>query len=351
MKLGLICRSDNGGLGNQTWELYRHLKPFRTLVVDISALNSKWGPQHGYDTHPERYNQGEVLHSVNFPSSELIDQFLDGLDVVLTVETPYSYYLYESARAKGVKTVQQYNYEFLDYFLHPEWPKPDMLLAPSKWHYEDVQQRALEWGCQVAYLPVPVNRELFPYKQKTEAKRFLHVAGHATYEDRNGTQIVLEAIPLVKSDVQFLIRSQYDLPQFWDDYRVNVVVGDAPNYWELYSDEDVLLLPRRYGGLSLQLSEAMSNGMIPIMTDLPPQNEFLHPDTLIPAEHYMHIEPRTPIDVYRTTPQQLADKIDWLAAQSEDKIKELSAFSDQAVIGWAEAVPMYEKLLWDLSNQ
>ncbi len=350
MKLGLICRSDNGGLGNQTWELYRHLKPFRTLLVDISSLNQGRG-QHGYDTHNERYTDGEILHSVNFPTNDIIDQFLDGLDIIFTVETPYSYYLYEAARARGVKTIQQYNYEFIDYFVHPEWPKPDMLLAPSKWHYEDIQAKASEWGCRVDYLPVPVNRSLFPYKQKTQIKKFLHIAGHSTYEDRNGTQIVLDAIPLVKADVEFILRGQYALPPFFDDYRVKVMVGDAANYWELHDNEDALLLPRRYGGLSLQLSEAMSSGMIPIMTDIPPQNEFLHPTSLIPAEQYMHIAPRTPIDCYRITPQQLADKIDWMASLDEKEVKALSEFSAQAVIGWDEAIPMYEKLLWDLLNQ
>ena len=39
MKLGLIARADNTGLGMQTWEFYRAMKPEKTLVVDISAMN------------------------------------------------------------------------------------------------------------------------------------------------------------------------------------------------------------------------------------------------------------------------------------------------------------------------
>ncbi len=347
MRLGLIVRADNGGLGSQTLELYRWLRPAKTLVVDISGYNKQWG-QYGYDNHFERFTDGDVTISTNFPNNSQIDAFLDDVDVVFTVESPYTHYLFEAARARGVKTVQQYNYEFLDYFIHPDWPKPDLLLAPSMWHYAEVAEKAEEWGCQIKYLPVPTNRTIFPYRQRTQAKKFLHIAGHNTYEDRNGTQLVLETIPFVKADVEFTIRSQYEIPALVDDYRVKVIVGDAPNYWESYNEEDVTILPRRYGGLSLQLNEAMSLGMIPIMTDIEPQNGFLHPDSLVPAEMYMSIAPRTPIDVYRCTPQDLAARIDWLAAQPEEKIKELSEHSNKTVVGWAEAVPLYEQALWDL---
>jgi glycosyltransferase involved in cell wall biosynthesis len=243
----------------------------------------------------------------------------------------------------GVKTVMQYNYEFLDYFLHPEWPKPDVLLAPSKWNMDKIT----DWGIDIKYLPVPVNRTVFPFREKNEAKTFLHVAGHSTYADRNGTQTVLDAIQYVKSDIKFMIRSQYNLPHFVSDYRVTVHTGDAPNYWELYNGEDVLLLPRKYGGLSLQLNEAMSTGMIPLMLDVVPQNEFLAPEMLIPATHVDTISPRTVIQVHSCTPQELATKIDEVAGYSEDKIKELSNFSDKYAtdIDWEKMTPIYLETL------
>ena len=249
MRLGLIARADNTGLGNQTYELYKWLKPAKTLIIDISSYNQRHN-QHGYNNRFDRYNEGQTMISVNFPSEAMINQFLEGIDVLLTVESPYSYYLFKACRERGIKSIMQFNFEFLDYFVHPEWEKPDVLLAPSKWRYDEIIDKCKEWGCKPAYLPVPTNRQLLPFTQRRTAKSFIHIAGHNTYEDRNGTQIVFNCIKHVKSDVKFIIRSQYDLPQFNDDHRVNVIVEDVENYWELYNSEDALLLPRRYGGLS-----------------------------------------------------------------------------------------------------
>ena len=48
MKLGLIARMDNTGLGVQTTEFYKNMYPDKTMVVDISHLN-------GTKQYPERY--------------------------------------------------------------------------------------------------------------------------------------------------------------------------------------------------------------------------------------------------------------------------------------------------------
>lgn len=341
-RLGIVCRADNGGLGSQTWELYNNLKPTKTLVIDISGHNQQHG-QLGYDNHPERYTRGQVLWSINFPSEQIIDEFLDGIDVLLTVESPYSYYLFEEARRRGVKSVLQMNYEFLDYFVHPDWAKPDLFLAPSMWNLDKLPG----WGVPTKFIPVPINRERFPFKQRTQARTFLHIAGHSTYEDRNGTLTVLQAMQYVKdTNVKLTVRSQYALPEI-NDYRINVQYKDLLNYWELYNDEDVLLLPRKYGGLSLQLMEAMSTGMIPVMLDIPPQNGFLHAGSLIPATFEKTVAPRGPIDVYNCTPQQLAAKIDQLAVTDTSNIQELSDFSNVYAesISWDNLAGIYTEAI------
>lgn len=338
MKLGLLARADNGGLGAQTWELYKNLNPYKTLVVDISGLN---GYRQFYDRYPDAWQI-----SIGFPTNRQIDDFLDGLDAVITVETPYNYYLFERARQLGVKTALQYNYEFLDYLQHPEWAKPDILVAPSPWHANEVAALAKQWGCDWVYLPAPVNRQLFPFKRRKQLKTFLHIAGHKTYEDRNGTEIVYQAIPLVKSDVQFVIRSQDPVRQFDGDYRVKVVNGDQINYWEVQRDEDCLILPRRYGGLSLQLSEALSAGMPAIMTDIEPQNGFLPADWLVPAHYQKQIMTRTGIDIYACNPSDLAAKIDQMAAADEAQVVAWSEFAGGlgASISWERLKPEWEAI-------
>ena len=38
MRLGLIARADNRGLGQQTWAVQRNLQPAKTMVVDCPSM-------------------------------------------------------------------------------------------------------------------------------------------------------------------------------------------------------------------------------------------------------------------------------------------------------------------------
>ncbi len=102
MKLGLIARADNGGLGSQTWELYRHLKPHKTMVIDLSGLNH-------FPQFPERYPGAMFITGV--PTLEDLSDFLQGVDTILTVETPYNHQIFAMARERGIKSALQYNFD------------------------------------------------------------------------------------------------------------------------------------------------------------------------------------------------------------------------------------------------
>ena len=334
-RLGLIARADNTGLGIQTKEFYDHMKPTKTLVVDISALT-------GYANDFSRYPDATIAQGFEVDNA-VYKEFLKDLDVVFTVEAAYNHALYTHARQMGVKSVCQYNFEFLGELENRELPRPDLYLAPSPWRMEEVKVL----GVPVKYLHVPVNRELFPFKLHTQAKKFLHIAGHTTASDRNGTAILLDALPFIKSDVEITIRTQAALPRPYTDHRLKIIREDTPNYQDLYQGEDVLLLPRRYGGLSLQLNEALSLGMVPIMTDVAPQNEFLDPDLLIMPTRFETIMGKATIDVASCTPEALAEKIDWLASVN---IQHYSRQSDKLASerSWHSMKPQYEKVLCDL---
>src|SRR3990172_4415649 len=174
LRIGLIARADNTGLGTQTWEFYRHMHPTKTLVVDISELN-------GMENFHERYPDGGI--SYGFPTDDVVERFLKDLDVVFTCETPYNYKLFEWAPLVGVKTVLQPNWEFLDYHQQENLPFPDLFALPSQWHWED-----FFYGKKM-FLPVPVDRSRLPLRKPAERARvFLHIAGRPAHEDRNGTQ-------------------------------------------------------------------------------------------------------------------------------------------------------------------
>src|SRR6202035_4449776 len=99
-KLGLLTYATSTGLGYQTKSLHDHLKPSKTMLVDLSQYNHM-------PLDPTWYKAPITTHG--FPTDYEIDQFLDGLDVVFVCETPLNYYLFKRARELGIKTILQYN--------------------------------------------------------------------------------------------------------------------------------------------------------------------------------------------------------------------------------------------------
>lgn len=343
-RLGLFgARADNTGLATQTKGYFDYLHPDKTLLLDLRSVNKEKGKITPF--RPELFPDA-IIHP-NFPSKGVVDEFLKDLDTVMAVETPYSYYLFERAKDLGIKSFLVINYEFLDYLAHPEWAKPDVLLVPSLWHFEEVESLAKELGMEAIYLPVPIDRRNLPFKQRYKATSFLHIAGHKTYMDRNGTDIVYECLPYIQNDdVTVTIRSQHHLP-YSGHRQLKIETQDALNYWDNYKQEDVLLLPRQYGGLSLQLNEAMSVGMIPLMPDVEPQSLFLPSDCLLPVTDTRKGQTRTTIDVFDVSPKDLAAAIDRLSECESGYLKFLSdSMNDMAAMwSWDSMYEEYKKVL------
>lgn len=336
MRIGLFgARCDNTGLGTQTWEFYKHIRPAKTLVIDTS------------DNHPERKQYFERFPDATFfkgtPDLITITEFLKDLDVVFCMETPYNYDLFAYARAMGVKTILQYNWEFLDYLQNPNLSVPDLFASPSMWYYENMP------FANKTFLPVPVNREVIKYKQRKKIKTLLHIAGPLLHEDRNGTDIFLKSLPLLDEKLKVIIYTQHqiDMPELDIKCKVQIRRLDMDNYYDLYKEGDMLIMPRRYGGLCLPLNEAMAAGMIPIMTKISPNTHILHPIELIPAFTYKDIETRTILRAYEISPEILAEKINHIARCDSDVIGNLSNFSNEYanMISWEFLKPLYLKIM------
>lgn len=338
MRLGLIVRADTGGLGAQTYELYNWLQPAKTMVVDISDLN-------GFPTDHRRYPGAQYVRG--FPKVHNWDEFMQDLDVILTVEIPYGYVMFEMARQRHIKTVLQCNYEFMDHLNDPSLAAPDAIFAPSLWHYQDIEALADRIGAKCYYVPVPVNRERIPFKPRS-GNHLLHIAGHKTFEDRNGTDIVLEAMNYVESEVLLTITTQHELAaEAYDDHRIQVLETDFDNYWDIWNqvDADILLLPRRYGGLSLQLNEAMAAGIVPIMTDVEPQSGFLPRPCLVPYAESKKIITRAEIGCYSVSPQALAHHIDLMikSGSQEGLSHRVGELAEE--ISWKTMIHTYQAAL------
>lgn len=339
LRVGLIARADNRGLGNQTWDLFRHLAPARTAVVDM-AWNSP------YEQHLERYP--DALLS---PPGELADRlqadgwFAGAVDVILTAETPYDYRIYDLARAAGVATVCQVNPEFWPYGRDPSLPRPTLAVSPTSWLNSRMP------GVEV--LAHPVDRDVLPYQPRGagEPLTFLHVAGHKAMLDRNGTGTVLQALSMIRQPCRFVIRSQSPVAGASGRAGRHVEVvqhhGDLEHPSELYAEADVLVLPRRYGGQSLPMNEAAACGLALLVSDLPPQNEFVPPAGRVPAARRRRFMTQGgAVDAWQVDPRRLAQKVDELVLD-----RGLAAgLSDAShryanLISWERLLPKWTALL------
>ncbi len=306
MKLGIIARSDNTGLGNQTKELVDMLQPAKVMLINSAPFNKN-------KQHPEWYGKYECQHVRGFPRTSDINIFLRGLDVVISCETFYNKDFISLARKKNVKTILQYNYEFLDNLQRPELDLPDVLLAPSLWGFEAVTE-AFGDKSKVVHLPPPTSQDIFQKAKeenlKSDHKRVLHVGGKAAHMDRNGTNTVIEMLKYSKEDYELVIKSQSELNINVNDSRVSIDTKSPENRKDLYIGFDAMILPRRYAGLCLPMNEALMSALPVFMTDISPNNKILPKEWLVKSTKINRFKARTEIDIYEADPERLAALVD-----------------------------------------
>jgi glycosyltransferase involved in cell wall biosynthesis len=306
MRLGIIARSDNTGLGNQTKELVDMLKPDKVMLINSQPFNKN-------KQYPERYDGYNCQYIRGFPKSPDMRLFLKNIDVILTCETFYGKEFIPMAKKFGVKTFLQYNYEFLDHLQNPNLDLPDVLLAPSLWGFKAVTE-AFGDRARVIHLPPPTNPSLFNLAKsnnlKKDYKRLLHVGGKAAHLDRNGTNTIIEMLKYSKADYEIVIKSQSPLNINTTDSRLSIDISNPEDRQDLYSGFDAMVLPRRYAGLCLPMNEALLSGLPVFMTDISPNNSILPKEWLVPSQKIDEFKARTMIDVYEADAQLLAKLVD-----------------------------------------
>lgn len=319
MKLGIVVRADDTGLGNQTRELVKMLNPDKVLIIDSTSFNKNI--QH-YDWY-KKYN---IVVSKGFPDKATLINFFNNLQVVLSCETFYSNSFVPLARRKKIKTILQYNFEFLDYLSNDRLMLPDALVAPSLWRFEEVQEKFGE-RCLVAHIPPPTDNRLFDNNKKINENRsnkLLHVGGKAAMYDRNGTNSVIEMLKYSKANYELVIKSQTQLEIDCSDKRLKLSFENENNHQDLYCGYDAMILPRRYAGLCLPMNEALMSGIPVFMTDISPNNKILPKEWLADSIFIKSFMARVGVDLYEADPKRLANIVDTYFSQknmSRDKEK------------------------------
>ena len=223
-RIGIIARCDNTGLGVMTVDFFRNLVVQKVLVVPGNEAN-----------YLDRFTNRSGVSVIVCPTRVLtlgeIDRFLENVDVIVAFETPYDWNIFMRARQLGIKTVLIPMYEWT-----PSNDKipcyPDLFLCPSRLDYDELPEPK-------QYIPTPVNRDIIPFRLRTHAEKFVFINGTGGFKRRNSLHVLLEVIPLVKSPIEFLIRSQVSIPPI-SDTRVTVQMEEV-DYENLWKEGDIYL--------------------------------------------------------------------------------------------------------------
>lgn len=303
--IGVVARGENRGLGHLTWEVVRALQPDRVLVVDVG------GRDRGHVLHPERYPDATF---VEWDADQRLDEatcreWLDGLDVVYLAETPYDDRFVGWAHEHDVRVVVHAMPEFWRYGHLPF----DDVWNPTIWRMD-----LLPPGARVTEVPVPLDRWPVPAKERPGVPTFLHIAGHRTAGDRNGSVLLIRALRYVTQPMRVRVLAQGSFPRLRAPALVDLeVVTEGPDdYWRMYDDADALVMPRRYGGLSLPVLEAAGAGLALVLSDCEPNRTW--PLVPVPARARTHL--RTPggdVRSFEADPRRLAHFLDVLAERDE----------------------------------
>lgn len=332
MNIGLVVRGEKErGLGVQIRAIFDNLHPTKTLGIDMGTLSP----------YPQDFSHFPNVATTPWTGDgqcvdhNLLHEFCRDLDIVFSIETFYDIHLPDIAREHNVASILYANAEFHRHSLQPDLPAPTMFWLPTRWRADHIPV--------AHHVPMPITT--IPHSRpRHHAATFLHIAGHKAARDRNGTRAVLQS--LRRTQVPVIIRTQSPL-QLPGTHNAIIQRHNFPTTAELFAGADCLILPRRYGGLCLPISEALARGMPVIASDRIPESDWLPADTLVPAPISGVV--RTPagnIPAHNPDPHAIAQTVNRLHQDKELFAKLSWAALDEAESrSWKKLRPLwYEKL-------
>ena len=322
-RIGLIARADDRGLGTLTTEFHRHVRPDKTLIVLTGNPD--------FPEHPDRFRHGTIYsaklgHDLSLDEHR-VREFLADTDVVYTAETFYDWRILDWAREMSVVTVCHGMPELTVQARKRSMAHPDQWWWPTEWMLDRMPLGRL--------MPIPSTykgglRGALPHD--TGPLRVVHPGGKEALADRDGTQTFLDALSYVTEDVEATVFVQDRHIESWglpDNVKLSAR-GAVESRWEMYQDQHLMVLPRRYGGLSLKVHESLESGVPVILPDLEPNRRWPGPRT--PSTRGKRIlVPCGPLRTFNADPRAIAAEIDTLARD-----RSLLEVEQRQAIAWAE---------------
>jgi hypothetical protein len=277
MRLGVLSYTNTAsGVGCFARDIVDNLPVDSYFSVDCVKGQERW---------MERQVNG-------MPERELFTRYLDKFkpDIVVGIETMFSRCVYEVTRRRGVRTVLVVMHEsYLEGKHDPDW-----YLCPVRAAWNRVGT------ANKVYFDWPTDLRPFPFSERTEARKFLHVMGYASGAragasgfNRRQTRAVYEGFCSIQNpDISLVVHCQEDWRKEYGechDPRVTFRLENLSKPADVYEGFDVLVQPDSYAGYNRVLLEAKACGLPVLTTDGPPMNELVtDADALIPcrAEWY-----------------------------------------------------------------
>jgi hypothetical protein len=327
VKLGVVVRAEHRGLGIQTRAVADALSADRVLWVEPRPAS--------WSQHPDLFAHHQVTHTAwrrGWLDEQTVRRWLEGLDVVYTAETGYDPRLPDWCDAAGCGLVRHANPEQLGAD-EVEAAGSTVWWAATPWRLD-----RLPAGTRVVPMPVDPPAGFDPSLRNRDPGRpinFVHSMGHHAEGDRAGTEVVAAAVRGLVHPCRVDV--------FCQDRRMSAVFKAPPGVdlrvrtrgvadrWDQFRGGDVLLLPRRYGGLSLPTLEGLAAGLVAVMPDCSPNQVW--PGPKIRVDGWRRVRMRCgKVDVCDPSAAHLAEVMNGLCARPE-RVVERKAESR----AWAEA--------------
>jgi hypothetical protein len=306
--VAMLVRADAGGLGIQSYEIWRHLQPSTTIVMRLP--DPRGHEDVGvYDGAPQTIPGWDMAARKAVRSCRLL----------LSIEGTYAY---PGPRRCAV-------------IANPELWRPDhpQLIDRTAVHTPWERTRVRPLPTVLPY-PMPVDR----VEVREPAPGWYHPAAPAML-DRNGTGFLLRALERCREPHEVFIRS--DDPPPWGPIP-RQQIGRCRVWWEqsrtidyrnAYPDHcGALVLPRRYGGNCLPAYEAACMGWPVVMPDLAPQAGWPFVATTPVGKCKRRQMKGGPVAVWDPSPDGIAQAMDALAVDPSRR-----AALSTAARCWAEA--------------
>jgi glycosyltransferase involved in cell wall biosynthesis len=159
------------------------------------------------------------------------------------------------------------------------------LICNTKRHYSIFKKHSncnyVPWGTNVElYKPINTNFELVQKNKVT----FFHSCGMDPY--RKGTDLLITAASKIDIDFKLIIHTQIDIDPILDEIQLKLkndlleskrleIIKKTVTAPGLYHLGDVYIYPSRLEGIGLTIAEAQASGLVPLVTNNGPMNEFI----------------------------------------------------------------------------